>query len=164
MVIGLVADTHDRLPMIHELSRQFAKRGVQMILHAGDYCSPFALEALLVAQIPMVGVFGRNDGDRQSLTATAELGLGELYESPHSLMLADRRILLLHEMADTQDRSVDLHDVVVHGATHRLEMRSRGDSLIVNPGEACGWLHGSPSVALLDLATRQVEFLTLEER
>jgi uncharacterized protein len=34
--------------------------------------------------------------------------------------------------------------------------------LIVNPGEACGWLHGTPSGAVLDLESKRVEFLTLE--
>jgi predicted phosphodiesterase len=41
-------------------------------------------------------------------------------------------------------------------------MKSRGDTLIVNPGEACGWLYGTPSAAILDLDSKQVEFLVLE--
>jgi hypothetical protein len=40
-------------------------------------------------------------------------------------------------------------------------MKTRGDTLIVNPGEACGWLTGTPSAAILDLESRQVEFLSL---
>jgi predicted phosphodiesterase len=40
-------------------------------------------------------------------------------------------------------------------------MKTRGDTLIVNPGEACGWLFGTPSAAILDLASRNVEFLSL---
>ena len=41
-------------------------------------------------------------------------------------------------------------------------MRSRGQSLIVNPGEGCGWLSGAATAALLDLDTKQVEFVELE--
>jgi predicted phosphodiesterase len=40
-------------------------------------------------------------------------------------------------------------------------MKTRGDTLIVNPGEGCGWLYGKPSAAVLDLDERRVEFLTL---
>jgi predicted phosphodiesterase len=40
-------------------------------------------------------------------------------------------------------------------------MKTRGDSLLVNPGEACGWLHGAPTAAILDLASKSVEFLRL---
>jgi len=43
MKIGLIADTHDRLPAIAELVRQMQAGGVGMLLHAGDYCSPFSL-------------------------------------------------------------------------------------------------------------------------
>ena len=39
----------------------------------------------------------------------------------------------------------------------------RGDTLVVNPGEACGWLHGAPGGAVLDLARRTVEFVSLTE-
>jgi uncharacterized protein len=163
MLIGLLADSHDRVPTLRAFARQFADRGVSMILHAGDMCSPFALEALLEIQIPLVGVFGRNDGDHRGLHAAASSGMAELYEAPHSVELSERRILLLHDLADTQDRSVDGHDIVVHGGTHKAEMRNRGTTLIVNPGEACGWVYGTPSAALLHLTTRKVEILSLPE-
>ncbi|MND09260.1 phosphodiesterase [compost metagenome] len=53
------------------------------------------------------------------------------------------------------------HAVVIHGHTHLQEMKTRGDTLIVNPGEACGWLNGSPTAAVLDLDTKHVEFIKL---
>ena len=43
-------------------------------------------------------------------------------------------------------------------------MKTRGQTLILNPGEACGWLFGKPTAALLDLDTLKVEFLTLSGR
>jgi len=49
----------------------------------------------------------------------------------------------------------------VHGFSHIPEMKSRGDSLLVSPGEGCGWLHGAPTGAILDLDTKAVEFLKL---
>jgi uncharacterized protein len=58
-------------------------------------------------------------------------------------------------------RSLAAHEIVIHGNTHQQEMKERGDTLIVNPGEGCGWLYGTPSAALLDLDSRKVEFLTL---
>jgi predicted phosphodiesterase len=76
--------------------------------------------------------------------------------------MADRRILLVHDIGEVQQRSVESHDIVVHGATHTQELKHRGDTLIVNPGEACGWLYGRPSAAILDLASREVQMLTLD--
>ncbi len=163
MRVGLIADTHDRVPAIAELVRQMTAGGVSMILHAGDYCSPFSLQPFEDAHVSMAGVFGRNDGDREGLLQRAQSGFGaEIFESPHSFDLAGQQILLVHDIGDVQTRSIGSHAIVVHGATHKQEMKTRGDTLIVNPGEACGWLYGAPSAAILDLDARQVEFLTLD--
>ena len=51
---------------------------------------------------------------------------------------------------------------MIHGATHQQEMKTRGDTLILNPGEACGWIHGTPPAAILDLDSKHVEFLSLD--
>ncbi len=162
MRVGILADTHDRIPVIAELVRQMQERGVQLLLHAGDWCAPFALNPILDAQMALVGVFGRNDGDRDGLAVAAARGIGvEIYDAPHSVEVAGTRILLAHDLAEVSQRSIESHAVVVHGSTHLQEMKTRGDTLIVNPGEACGWVHGAPTAAVLDLASRQVEFLTL---
>ena len=51
---------------------------------------------------------------------------------------------------------------VIHGFTHQHQMRSEGESLVINPGEACGWLFGAPTAAILDLDTKHVEFIKLD--
>jgi putative phosphoesterase len=163
MRVGLIADTHDRLPAIAELVHQIQAAGAGMILHGGDYCSPFALKPLEDAQLSLAGVFGRNDGDPQGLVTRAQSAFGaELFESPHSFEIGGRRILLVHDIGDVNTRSISSHEVVIHGSTHQQEMKTRGGTLIVNPGEACGWLFGTPSAAVLDLDTREVEFLSLK--
>jgi uncharacterized protein len=162
MLIGLLADTHDRLPAIAELVRQLQEAGAGMVLHAGDFCSPFALKAFEDAHVTLAGVFGRNDGDHEGLLSRAQAGFGaELFESPHSFEIGGRRLLLVHDIGDVNARSVASHEIVIHGSTHQQEMKTRGETLIVNPGEGCGWLYGTPSAALLDLDSRHVQFLSL---
>ena len=91
MRIGLIGDTHDRLPAIHELVTQMVTGGAGMILHVGDYCSPFALRAFEDAHISLAGIFGKNDGDRQGLVSRAQSAFGsELFESPHSFEINGR--------------------------------------------------------------------------
>lgn len=162
MRVGLIADTHDRVPAIAELVQLMVAGGASVVMHAGDHCSPFSLAPVCDANVPLLGVFGRNDGDPEGLQAMAARSVGmELYESPHSFEVAGRQILLVHELAEVTSRSVAQHEFVIHGATHQVEMRSRGDTLILNPGEGCGWLYGSCTAALLDLDTREVEILKL---
>ena len=165
MIIGLMADSHDRVPAIRELLERMVERGVGMVLHAGDYCSPFSLAPFLELNIPFAGVFGRNDGDREGLRAFAAKGVGiELYESPHSLEVGDRRILLVHDLGEVSDRSLESHQFIVHGFTHAQGMREMDTgAVIVNPGEACGWLHGTPAAAVLDLETKVIDFISLTE-
>ena len=163
MRVGLMADSHDRLPAIAELTRRMTDAGIGLVLHAGDFCSPFALAPFFDANVALLGVFGRNDGDHEGLRAKAAQGMGmELYESPHSFDVAGQQIMIVHDLGEVSARSVDSHAIVIHGCSHRADTRTRGDTLIVNPGEACGWLYGPPTAAILDLETKRVEILSLE--
>lgn len=162
MRVGILSDTHDRVPAIAELVQRLVAGGASLLMHAGDYCSPFALAPVNDANVPLLGVFGRNDGDPQGLAALAAQGVGtELYESPHSFEVSGKQILIVHDLADVSHRSVEQHQFVFHGSTHQVEMKTRGDTLLLNPGEGCGWLYGSCTAALLDLDTREVEIVKL---
>ena len=124
MIIGLMADSHDRVPAIRELLERMVERGVGMVLHAGDYCSPFSLAPFLELSIPFAGVFGRNDGDREGLKAYAAKGVGiELYESPHSIEVGGRRILLVHDLGRAFARVARVHRARLH--THAGNPRAR---------------------------------------
>jgi putative phosphoesterase len=163
MRIGVLSDSHDRLPAIAEFARRFSESGVGLVIHAGDFCSPFALRPLIDARLALAGVFGHNDGDREGLRAEAARAVGaELYESPHSVELDGVRVMIVHDLGEVQQRSVDEHALVIHGHTHRAATETRGASVLVNPGEACGWLYGAPTAAILDLVTKQVELVRLE--
>jgi putative phosphoesterase len=162
MRVGILSDTHDRVPAIAELVQRLIAGGASLLMHAGDHCSPFSLAPVNDANIPMLGVFGRNDGDPEGLAAVAAQGVGtELYESPHSFEVSGKQILLVHDLGDISHRSVEQHQFVLHGSTHQVEMKTRGETLLLNPGEACGWIYGSCTAALLDLDTREVEIIKL---
>ncbi len=163
MKVGLISDTHDRVPAIKALLEEFRARGVEMVLHAGDYCAPFALQPFVEYAAPMVGIYGRTDGDKEGLRGMAAQALAcELFESPHSMQISEHKILLVHDLADVTERSMLAHTLVVHGGEHKQEMKTRGDTLIVNPGEGCGWVHGAPTAAIIDLDSKHVEFVKLD--
>ncbi|MEO7369028.1 MAG: YfcE family phosphodiesterase [Gemmatimonadaceae bacterium] len=162
MRVGLMADSHDRVPAIAELLQIMRDKGVTLVMHAGDHCSPFSLEPFIASDMALLGIFGRNDGDQEGLRAVAGRGMGmELYESPHSFDVQGKRILIVHDLGEVNKRSIDAHQFVVHGFTHVQETVTRGETLLVNPGEACGWLHGMCTSAILDLETGEVEVISL---
>jgi putative phosphoesterase len=163
MRIGLMSDSHDRVPAVAALLARLAGAGVGMVLHGGDFCAPFVLKPFEDAHISLAGVYGKNDGDHEGLLIRAQSAFGaELFDSPHSFEIGGQRLLLVHDIGDVQQRSIEGHSIVVHGGTHKQQMKSRGDTLIVNPGETCGWLFGAPSAAILDLETKSVEFISLD--
>jgi putative phosphoesterase len=162
MRIGVMADTHDRVPAVADLLERLAQKGVSMVMHAGDYCSPFCLAPFHQRGTALLGVFGRNDGDRETLAAYAARGMGtEIYESPHSFDVAGKRILLVHEIGEVNARSIEQHDFVIHGSSHLQSKKTVGTTLVINPGEACGWIHGKCTAAILDTDTGEVEDITL---
>lgn len=162
MKVGVMADSHDRVPAIAELVQRFVAAGAGLVMHAGDYCSPFSFTPFTGASIPVLGVFGRNDGDPEGLREAASGNVAtELYESPHSFEISGQRIILVHDLNDVMARSVKSHSIVIHGSTHVYEVSTRDNTLLVNPGEACGWVNGVCTGALLDLQTKTVEKIEL---
>jgi len=157
-----MSDTHDSVPAIADILDRFASKGIAMVMHAGDYCSPFSLAGFHQRGMALLGVFGRNDGDRETLSAYAARGMGtEIYESPHSFEVGGKRVLLVHDIAEVSSRSIESHDFVIHGSSHLQSEKKIGTTVVINPGEACGWIHGKCTAAILDTDTGEVENITL---
>ncbi len=157
MLIGVISDTHDNLPRIAAATELFAQRGVETMLHAGDYVAPFALKLLLKSDLPLIGVFGNNDGERRGLGKVC----ATVYEPPHRFDLDGRTIVLAHASEALDEEATEGADLVVHGHTHEPFVHE-GPPLTVNPGEAGGWLSGRCTVALVDLDAMQAEIVDLE--
>ena len=67
MKIGIISDTHDNIDNILKSVREFNNRQVDLVLHAGDFVSPIAVESF--AGIKLVGILGNNDTDIRGLTS-----------------------------------------------------------------------------------------------
>ncbi len=160
MLIGVISDTHDNLFNLRKVLEIFRARGVELVLHAGDFVSPFTAGPFREAGLRLIGVFGNNDGDKLYLRERFQ-GIGELHHGPHELELSGRRILLMHEPRALEALVASgRYDLVVYGHTHRPEVRA-GPPLVVNPGELGGWLTGRATYALVDLGALRAEILEL---
>ncbi|RLF12886.1 MAG: YfcE family phosphodiesterase [Thermoprotei archaeon] len=164
MLIGLISDTHDRIDSIEAAMRVFNTRRVELVLHAGDYTAPFTSSAYRALNCEMIGVFGNVDGDRGLLKERFS-NLGFKVESEFEEVKVDGvTIALIHGVYPQIVEALALsgkYNVVVHGHTHKRRAEKVGEALVVNPGEACGYMYGVKSIALLDTATLKVEFIEL---
>ena len=165
MIIGLISDTHDRLPLIDEAVNLLNQIDVKLVLHAGDYIAPFVASSFKQLNAPLVGVFGNNDGDRTLLTKKfAEFG-ADIRGRFAFVVVDGLRIALLHgDETDLMKSLLELesHDVLVCGHTHAPKTYRKGRTLVINPGEACGILSGKPTMSLLDTEKLEVKMLSLK--
>jgi len=159
MLIGIIADTHDNLPVIRKAVEMFNERKVGHVIHAGDFTSPFTFRALKHLACDFTGIYGNNDGERVLLQ---KLSHARIFTQPYILELAGRKIVIMHEHQVVDALADSGHfDLVIYGHTHEPDIRTRGNTLIVNPGELSGWLYGKSTIAVADLATLAAELIEL---
>jgi putative phosphoesterase len=152
MKLGILSDSHDNLPVIARAVERFNAEGVSLVLHAGDFVSPFTAIPLSKLHAPLVGVFGNNDGDRLFLTRRFEK-IGTIHPGYHVFEADEKRVVLMHEPKSIAELAAGgAYDLIVYGHTHRIDLRE-GRTAVVNPGECCGWLTGHATVVLFDTDT-----------
>lgn len=111
----------------------------------------------------MVAIYGNNDGERHGIYLKFQ-EVGEIHQlRPHKLELAGKKILMMHEPNLLDDFiQGDQFDLILYGHNHQKKIRRDGDCLIVNPGETCGYLTGTASIAVVDLTEMTAEFRIIE--
>ncbi len=154
MKIGIISDTHDNMPKIASAARLLNSQEVDLVLHAGDFISPITADELKALQAPLIGVFGNNDGDRLYLTNRFK-NIGKIYPDYHEFEFEGKRGVIMHEpkFIDALVKSA-VYDLVIYGHTHEIDIRE-GRTLVVNPGEACGWISGRSTMVILDTDTME---------
>lgn len=161
MLIGLISDTHDHVPHIERAVEIFREREAELVLHAGDYCSPFTIPPF--EGLTLKGIFGNNDGDKRLLISKFN-EIGALLNGEFLAVEADTlRIGLYHGTHEEITASLvesGHFDVVVSGHTHETVNRMAGNTLALNPGTAHGF-GGKATICLLDSETGKVEFVRL---
>ena len=152
MKLGIMSDSHDNLPMIAQAVEVFNNERVDLVLHAGDFVSPFTAMPFRGLNARLVGVFGNNDGDKPALIRRFA-DIGEFFEDYRELELAGKRIAMMHQPMFLETlMTSSQYDLVIYGHTHSADLRE-GPPLVINPGECGAWLTGTATVATVDLKT-----------
>lgn len=165
MLIGIIADTHDCLPLVGKAVERFEKESTDLVLHAGDFIAPFVLPVLARLSCPLVGVFGNNDGDRALLRKKAGEFENLDIRGDFAEIDIDGRIFGMIHGTDTALLQAlirgDRFDAVIHGHTHRAAISTHGKTLVINPGEACGYLSDTPTIGMLDTGTMEASIIPI---
>jgi hypothetical protein len=159
MIIGVISDTHDRMPTLAKALEVFRAEQVEAVIHAGDFVAPFAAKLLMSFDKPVHTVFGNNDGERAGLANV----MPDCVPGPLTIELGGQTILVHHWIEQVPAELIDKADVVITGHTHEVVNERRDGKLILNPGECCGWLTGHATVAILDTGVLEARIVTLDE-
>ena len=158
-----MSDTHDRLDAIEKAINYFNSQNITNVLHAGDLVSPFVVPLFSKLRGKLNFVWGNNEGARDFIgTKFAEIGISPLGDFAE-IQIAGKKIALIH---GTEQRIVDSlitcnsYDLVVRGHNHKADIIT-GRTMMVNPGEVCGYLTGRQTIALIDLETMQGQIVEL---
>ncbi|MCX7715790.1 MAG: metallophosphoesterase [Endomicrobia bacterium] len=166
MLIGVISDTHENMTAIDKAVSIFNLHKVQLVFHAGDIISPITFSHFAKLNCKIHLVFGNNDGEKKMLKEKYSQ-IGSIQEPPLEYELKDNiktiRFIIYHTPPDNLEELAKSgnYDYIIYGHTHRKDFRTINQTIIINPGEAGGWLFGNNTIVILDTETKKVEFIEI---
>jgi len=165
MLVGVMSDTHDCLPMIEKAIDRLNTSNVKLVLHAGDYCAPFTATRFKRLNSRFIGVLGNCDGERDLLKKRYSEFDKEIRGRFAEVTVGKLKIALIHgedeELLKSLIRSRG-YQAVVHGHTHKSRIYRKDGTIVINPGEVCGYLSGRATIGILDTSTRKARIIDLK--
>jgi hypothetical protein len=168
MLIGVISDTHDHMDNISKVVDILNQKNVDALIHCGDYVAPFTFRVFddLNEKIKQnfYGVYGNNDGDRVFLKEN----LGQICNFVGMELISKfdgKKLFAAHmpneETVDAIAKSGEF-DIILFGHTHQQKNKKYDNGvLVVNPGEACGYLSGKATFAIIDTDKMDAEIIEI---
>lgn len=155
----IISDSHDNMDKITKSIKIAKENNVVRVIHLGDFISPFAIAPFTDGDFEFNAVFGNNDGELLYLQKRA---MYKISNSPHWMNTENKRLYLMHEpFALYPAIRSQLYDFVFFGHTHRLTIKRYDKTLVINPGESCGYLTGKATCVLLNPENSWVRVIEL---
>ncbi len=164
MKLGVMADTHNNISIIEKAVALFNEMDVTLVVHAGDFRSPYAIEPLADLNCLVMGVFGNNDlrRERELTEAFEDIGIViPSYRNHASIAHKGRGIAVTHYprfAIPIAERGT--HDIVVYGHSHRINHQvythtdsEKRETLLLNPGATGSKRARCSTAAVVDLET-----------
>ena len=168
MKLAVISDTHDHKDNILKAVSIMNERNVDALIHCGDYVAPFVKRWFdgLNDNIKenFLGVFGNNDGERVFLVKN----LGQICDLVGMEINKDFDGKKVYAAHMPSQKTIDAiaksgqYDIVLTGHTHNMvNKKYENGVLVVNPGEACGYLTGKSTFAIIDTDKMEAEIIGL---
>ncbi len=167
MKIGVISDTHDQRQLILEAIGIFNKEKVGLVIHCGDWVSPFSAARFSALKCKIKGVFGNNDGDK-SLHRQRNGSFIEYCDEKMEIVAEGRKIFVTHgHMPQLLENALKSgkYDAVFSGHTHVAHVKKEGKTLWLNPGTLVDETNEKTkgmSIAVYDTATNTAKLIKIK--
>lgn len=163
MKIGILSDTHNNLSNLQAALKLFQDRGIETLVHCGDFTGVEAAQALNGFRI--IAAFGNGD------MASGEIRQVLLSHNPENYagmvytgQIDGVRIAVTHGHLPGHVEEL-VHsgqfDYVFKGHSHQHKDERFGFTRLINPGALGGLHREARSVCVLDLLSGKAEFIKL---
>jgi len=161
----ILSDTHDRMSKINELRQRIFNYNPDILIHLGDFVSPFFIYQIFkdiktscnIDKIILIK--GNNDGDIQLIRSTCDKIGACFYNEYFMEKLDGKNIFAIHkpDLAENLAKSGDF-DYILYGHTHKREYKKIGDTKLINPGTASGYLSEEATYLTFDVNNDEINF------
>ncbi|MFH0852936.1 MAG: metallophosphoesterase [bacterium] len=170
MKIGVISDTHDNAKKILEAIKIFNNKSVDLVVHCGDWVSPFLPDFCKDLNCKIISVYGNNEGDKtrfKQRLAKNNWNI-EFNEGIKKLVLGGKRIAVYHGhdkklLADLFN--AQKYDIVLSGHTHKPVVENINGVLHINPGTISGTreseLINEYTIAIYETNNNEAEIINL---
>jgi len=163
MRIGIFGDAHDHLDNVRHAVNAFNQANCDLVVFAGDFCSPIVIPPLRKLMCRMLACFGDNDANKVALHGGMRI-IGEIAEPPCGFETSDGVKILLTHATESVRGMIEGADVIIAAHSHRPAIEHDQDGrLFINPGETSGWTYRKPMIALLDTDPLNARLVPLPE-
>lgn len=147
MKIGIISDTHKNQVLLSKVVGWLSKQHVPFLYHLGDdYGDVLDLEDVFSEVIQVPGLYDKEYIGKHVNIRSFETILG-------------LTILLVHSLEkDTTREDIERSDIILHGHTHKYEIKLDRNKLFINPGhlKAEKDKNMEPTFGLLNIMDRDI--------
>lgn len=160
MKVGIISDTHDNIENIKKMIKKLKENSVDVIIHCGDFCSPFSVKMLAEIEVPIHAVWGNNDGDKITILKVKPKNI-TIHGILGEVEIGGRKFGITHypEVGKLMALS-GKYDVVCYGHTHHTKIEKVGKCLLINPGEITTLL-GKSTFVIYDTSTEETKTIEI---
>jgi uncharacterized protein len=159
MIVCVLSDSHDNIPLLNQAIQQAKAQGAEVVLHCGDVVAPSTIGTTIKHGLAIHVIHGNNVGDPFIMGNISALEENKInyHGQDAGLTIAGKKIFLVHyphyakAMCTTGD-----WDIVCCGHSHNVSIEKiknirQSETLLVNPGTVGGVANKPATYVLLDL-------------